>query len=200
VLPPGVDLEWFSDDGGARDDYLLFVGRIKWWKNIELAIAGVSEAHRRGSAPALVIAGAVDPFEEDYVETLRAKSQGLPVRFEIAPTPERIRELYRGCRALVFPTPNEDFGIVPLEAMACGAPVIAVDSGGPRETILPGVTGWLVPPTAEAFATAMVEAGGSGGMAEGMRSASRSRAMEFSWDRFASRIDEVMEEVASNDP
>jgi glycosyltransferase involved in cell wall biosynthesis len=197
ILPPGVDLDWFSDDGMPRDDFFLVAGRIKWWKNIELAIAGYAEACRRDNPPPLVIAGAPDPHGEDYLDTLKAQARDLAVRFEIAPTQERLRELYRRCRALVFPSLNEDFGMVPLEAMACGAPVIAVDAGGPRETIINGVTGWLVPPTSDAFAEAIVQASGQEGTAERMRSAAQARASEFSWDRFVARIDEVMERIAS---
>jgi len=198
ILPPGVDLDWFSDDGLQRDDFFLFAGRIKWWKNIELAIAGFAEACRRGNPPPFIIAGGIDPFGGDYLESLREMARGLPVTFEIDPTQERLRELYRRCRALVFPTLNEDFGMVPLEAMACGAPVIAVDAGGPRDTIIPNVTGWLVGPTPEAFAVAMLDAAESNGKVELMRVAARDRAMEFSWDRFVTRVDDVMEGIASS--
>jgi glycosyltransferase involved in cell wall biosynthesis len=197
VLPPGVDLEWFSDDGGPREEFLLYTGRIKWWKNIELAIAGLAEAQRRGGSPSLVIAGTVDRFGDDYLRALQTQARDLPVRFEIDPTHERLRDLYRRCRALVFPTPNEDFGIVPLEAMACGAPVIAVDNGGPRETVVPGATGWLVAPTPADFARAMLEATGSNGSAAAMRLPARQRAMEFSWDRFVTRVDDVMDRIVS---
>jgi glycosyltransferase involved in cell wall biosynthesis len=195
ILPYGVDLEWFSDDGRKRDDFFLFVGRIKWWKRVELAVEAISELVRRGASPRLVIAGTADPTEVDYLDRLRAKATGLPVEFETTPTQEKVQELYRSCRALVFTSHSEDFGIVPLEAMACGAPVIAVNSGGPRETVIPGVSGWHVPPTAEAFADAMLEA--LGGRAEDMRAGSRMRAMEYTWERFVGRIDDVMEEIAT---
>src|SRR5207247_4085828 len=95
VLPFGVDHEWFSDDGGPREDFFLVAGRIKWWKNIELAIEGFAQAHRRGSSASLVIAGLVDALGEDYLESLRAQARDLPVRFEVDPPPERLRELYR---------------------------------------------------------------------------------------------------------
>ena len=59
--------------------------------------------------------------------------------------------------AVVFTAPNEDWGVVPLEAMASGAPVLAVDAGGPRESVIHNVTGWLLPPTPWAFAEQMRE-------------------------------------------
>ena len=159
-----------------------------------LGSKGRAEAVRRGGRLSLVIAGVVDPYDENYLESLRAQAEGLPVRFETEPSQERLRELLRGCRALVFPTLNEDFGMVPLEAMACGAPVIAVDAGGPRESVVDGETGWLVPPTAHAFADAMLEAT-STSRAEEMRTAARVRAAQFSWDRFVRRVDDVMDEI-----
>jgi glycosyltransferase involved in cell wall biosynthesis len=198
ILPPGVDLEWFSDDGGAREDFFLVAGRVKWWKNIELAVAGLAEAHRRGVHVPMVIAGGVDQLDMPYVEGLRAQARGLPVSFETQPSQERLRELYRRCRALVFPSLNEDFGMVPLEAMACGAPVIAVDAGGPRETVVRGETGWLVAPTAEAFADAM-GAAMRNERPDQIRRAARARASAYTWDRFVDRVDAVMEQVASQE-
>ena len=196
VLPPGVDLEWFSDDGGARENLLLVAGRVKWWKNVELAIAGAAEAHRRGVDAPMVIAGGYDKLDQAYFDGLRAQARGLPITFETESSQERLRELYRRCRALVFPSLNEDFGMVPLEAMACGAPVIAVDSGGPRETVLPGKTGWLVEPSAHAFADAIEDALRRG---DEMRGAARARASGYTWDRFVERVDAVMEQLASQE-
>ena len=119
--------------------------------------------------------------------------------FEVRPTDSRLAELYRRATTVVFPPANEDFGIVPLEAMASGTPVIAMDRGGPRESILDGRTGWLVEPTADAIADRLLEAERlerADGMAA-MRGAARVRAAEFSWDGFVARVDEVMAAVAS---
>jgi glycosyltransferase involved in cell wall biosynthesis len=67
------------------------------------------------------------------------------------------RDLFRRCRALLYPG-VEDFGILPVEAQACGAPVIALDAGGARDTVVPGVTGIrypTAPEAAHALATAI---------------------------------------------
>jgi glycosyltransferase involved in cell wall biosynthesis len=195
ILPPGVDLEWFTDDDGPRERFLLVAGRVKWWKNIELAIAGLAAAHRAGAVIPMVIAGAADSLDAEYLASLRRQAEGLPVTFETSLTQERLRELYRRCAALVLPTLNEDFGMVPLEAMACGAPVIAVDSGGPRETVLHGETGWLVEPDAEAFGRTIAIVAGE--RAPDMRAAARARAERFTWTRFVTRLDAVMEAAGS---
>ena len=100
-------------------------------------------------------------------------------------------------RAAVLCTPfNEDWGIVPLEAMASGAAVLAVDAGGPRESVIHNVTGWLLPPTPWAFAEQMriVAADGPSGKLISRR-ATRRRAQQFSAEAFVSRLDDVMEEI-----
>ena len=70
---------------------------------------------------------------------------------------ERRRQLFARSHALVYTPSHEHFGIVPLEAMAAARPVIAVNNGGPRESVVHGVTGWLCEPTAEAFAEALAQ-------------------------------------------
>jgi glycosyltransferase involved in cell wall biosynthesis len=106
-------------------------------------------------------------------------------------TDEEIRELYRGARVAVLPG-EEDFGIVPLEAQACGCPVVALGRGGALETVVDGVTGVLVPdPSVASFA-------------DGLRRADRivfdpavvrAHATRFARDRFAAEIGACIEET-----
>ena len=70
-------------------------------------------------------------------------------------TDQQRGELLQACRAVIYTPAHEHFGIVPLEAMAAGRPVIAVASGGPLETVKPQSTGLLCEPQPEAFARAM---------------------------------------------
>ena len=200
VLHPGVDLDRFrlaAGDGPRRG--LLVAGRIMWQKEVELAI----DAYRRVVATVpdpeeLVIAGAVDVKSEPYLATLRERARGLPVRFEVGPDDARLVDLLQHTRALVFTAPNEDFGMTVLEAMACGTPVLAVDAGGPRETVT-STTGWLVTADPDAFAEqmrAVLAAPGPNVWAH----ATRARASEFGWDRFVTRVDDVLDTVTGNTP
>lgn len=193
ILYPGVDAERFSFSPGPRDNYLLVAGRLVFGKNIELAVDAFARAHQAGLKGRLVIAGIVDEKSRSYLEALRARASGVPITFETDPSEQDFVRLLQRCLALVFPSWNEEFGMVPLEAMATGTPVLAVDAGGPRETIVAGETGWLVPPTSEAFAETMRWIEDAGDALEPMRKAARARALEFSWDRFAQRLDDVME-------
>jgi glycosyltransferase involved in cell wall biosynthesis len=139
VINPPVDVPYFADAPAhvrRQDrDYLLGVGRWIPYKNFDLMIE-IADAAR---VP-LVIAGS-GPEEA----RLRRAAAGVrvPVAFEHQPSRERLRELYWGARALLFPA-HEDFGIIPVEAQACGTPVIGVHRGGLLETVLDGETGFLL--------------------------------------------------------
>jgi len=139
VVNPPVDVAFFGNapaaDREQSRDYLLGLGRWIPYKNFDLIVA-IAEA----AGLPLVIAGS-GPEEP----TLRraAERAGVPVRFEVRPTRERVRRLYWGARALLFPT-HEDFGIIPVEAQACGTPVIGLRRGGLLETVVDEETGFLV--------------------------------------------------------
>jgi len=142
VIHPPVDVGFFTDapmpQRSQKRDYLLGVGRWIPYKNFNLMIE-VAEAARTP----LVIAGS-GPEE---VSLRRAAARvDVPVRFEDRPSRDRLRELYRGARALLFPA-HDDFGIIPVEAMACGTPVVGTRSGGLLETVVDGETGLLVDST-----------------------------------------------------
>jgi glycosyltransferase involved in cell wall biosynthesis len=196
VLHPGVDPDaWYADPGRPAGHDFLVAGRIMWQKSVETAIEAVRLlADRPGGPPELIIAGAVDVKSRPYLAALRERAAGLPVTFEPDPTDARLRQLYAGARALVFTAPNEDWGMVPLEAMASATPVIAPRRGGPAESVQDGRSGWLVEPGAAALAQRMASVAALGDAElRDHRAAARTRALDFGWDPFVARIDAVME-------
>nr|WP_208383087.1 glycosyltransferase [Modestobacter marinus] len=135
VVHPPVDTEYYTPDAGvSRDDFFLIAGRLVPYKRPDLAV----RAAQRAGVP-LVVAG--DGRARAELEELA----GPDTRFVGRVDDAELRDLFRRCRALLMPG-TEDFGIVPVEAQACGAPVLAIDAGGARDSVLPGVTGELVPP------------------------------------------------------
>jgi glycosyltransferase involved in cell wall biosynthesis len=192
VLEPGVDESWFPAQViTAREQVFLYAGRIMWQKNIELAIEAIRLLP--GTGARLVVAGMVDAKSEPYLAQLRELARGLPVTFEVAPPDERLRELYSTSTALVFPARNEDFGMVVLEAMAAGTPVLAVDAGGPRTTVAHGRTGWLLPAEPQAFADQMSAVLDAGSGLAVMRHAARAEAGRRGWASHVQRLDDVLE-------
>jgi glycosyltransferase involved in cell wall biosynthesis len=145
VVYPPVNTDFFTVDLDVpREDFFLVAGRLVAYKRVDVAI----DAARRAGV-ALVVAGS----GPELVRLRR--SAGRSVRFVEAPSDAELRVLYRRARALVFPG-VEDFGMVPVEAQACGTPVIAFAQGGALETVRDGETGVLYrDPSAEALAAAL---------------------------------------------
>ncbi|PNH05927.1 Alpha-1,3/1,6-mannosyltransferase ALG2 [Tetrabaena socialis] len=113
-------------------------------------------------SPRLVLAGGYDPRLSENVEHLAELREAAAVmdlrhvvRFVPSFTDRQRTLLLAACRAVLYTPQHEHFGIVPLEAMAAGRPVVAVRSGGPVESVAHGTVGFLCDPTAADFATAM---------------------------------------------
>lgn len=173
VVYPPVDTDYFQPDGSPRGRHALIVSALVPYKRIDVAIA----ACRAAGAP-LRIAG-----DGPELSRLRAAA-GASVTFLGRVPDDVIRQEYRSAGAVLLPG-VEDFGIVPLEAQACGAPVVALAEGGALETVVDGSTGILVPDSsAEGFAEGIrraLDARFDGG-------AIRAHAARFGRDRFAAEI------------
>ena len=181
VVPCGVDVEQFTPDGPAAEKgdrpRLLSVGRLvprKGFDTVVRALAAIPEAE-------LVIAGG--PVAEklhDDPEAVRLRR--LAERFGVAdrvrligavPRPD-MPALLRSADLVVCAPWYEPFGIVPLEAMACGVPVVASAVGGFLDTVVDGATGTLVPPRRpDRLAAADAQAAGRAVLAGGVRDGRR---------------------------
>jgi len=189
----GVDSAQPSD---IFEPFFLIAGRMMWTKNIQLGIEAFRQLLRTTPAAKnfrLVIAGIVDKKSEPYLEQLRAHAEGLPVEFRVFPNDAELKELYRTCYGLLFTAFNEDWGIVPLEAMAFGKPVVAVNRGGPRETVVSGVNGFLAEPVAEEFASAMADLVNHPDEARRIGARGYEHSRRYSWSKFTERIDEAID-------
>jgi glycosyltransferase involved in cell wall biosynthesis len=148
VIYPPVDTDFFHPDAARPERFALVVSALVPYKRLDLAIA----ACRHARVP-LKIAG--DGPDRAALERVAVNGD---VEFLGRRSDEDVRALYRRAAVTLLPG-EEDFGIVPLEAQACGRPVVALARGGALETVKPGETGVLVDePTAEAFADAIASA------------------------------------------
>lgn len=147
VVYPPVDTTFYRPDPAvARERFLLAVSALVPYKRLDVAIRAAAAAR----VPLTIVGRGP---EEGRLRSLAA-SMGSDVTFTGWLTDDEIRDLYRRCRAAVMPG-VEDFGMVPVEAQACGRPVVALGEGGALDSILDGVTGTLVPESSvDAFAEA----------------------------------------------
>ena len=132
VVYPPVDTEFFTPNGASQGRYFLVVSALVPYKRIDLAIAACEQA----DVPLRIVGTGPEAAR------LRARA-GPTVTFVEHCSQDELRDLYRGARAFLLPG-EEDFGIAPVEAQACGRPVIALGRGGACETVQDDVTGVLV--------------------------------------------------------
>jgi glycosyltransferase involved in cell wall biosynthesis len=146
VLYPSVNVNSYYNSG--FENYFLYVSRMHKSKRQDLAVRAFEIFYQKNKNFRLVLAFPMpDDLESiDYLNSIKKYigEKRLPVEFRIGMKNDEIKKLYAGCYACLFCARDEDFGAVPLEGMASYKPVISVNEGGPKETILDSITGFLV--------------------------------------------------------
>ena len=185
VVHPPVDTVFFHHDASSPGSHFLIVSALVPYKRIELAIAACD---RLGAA--LRIVG-------DGPDRRRLESQAGPNVTFVGPLDAAgVRNEYRRAHAILLPG-EEDFGIVPVEAHACGRPVVALGRGGALETVIDGENGVLfAEATADALAAALER---TARMRFDAATIARS-AERFSHDRHITRMQEVIGETIAAPP
>jgi glycosyltransferase involved in cell wall biosynthesis len=144
VIPPPVDTDLFSPGPERPGSYDLVVSALAPYKRLELAL----DAYRGTGRPLKLVGTGPEGARLQALAPREAEFLGRVDDLTL-------RDLYRGCRAVIMPG-VEDFGIVPLEAMACGRPAVVFAEGGGPESVLEGETGLLFrEPTAAALRAAI---------------------------------------------
>lgn len=183
----------------------LSINRYERKKNLQLALRSFEHlrqmlSERDWNNVHLVISGGFDPINRENMEhvielTDLADELDIEDKVTFVKSPndvEKVSLLYN-CKALIYTPSNEHFGIVPLEAMYFSKPVIAVNSGGPTETVVNYVTGFLCEPTSEAFAMAMLTLVTNPELGERLGEAGRKRfETKFSFDAFTELLDGIL--------
>jgi glycosyltransferase involved in cell wall biosynthesis len=187
VIYPPVDTDFYCPAPAPREDYYLVVSAFAPYKRLDLAIEACNRLKRK-----LVIIGT------GQTEARLRALAGATIHFLGWQPNEVVRDHLRRCRALLFPG-EEDFGIVPVEAQACGAPVIAFGKGGATETVMPAgshfdPTGlFFMEPTAESLIDA-IEAFETES-ADFHVSACRRQALRFNFRRFSEELFGNLEQI-----
>ncbi len=179
LVPNGVD-DFFSP-GGDEEDYILFTGTLEPRKGIHDLIDAWRALPR--PCPRLVLCGGtgwgtrID--EEPGIELTGYVSR------------EKLRELYRRAMVFVYPSHHEGFGIPPLEAMACGAPVIATRTGA-IEDYADGAAMLIAPAKRDALRDALAHVVRDASMRAQLREQGPKRAQNWRWERGASAMSDLL--------
>lgn len=174
VIYPPIHMEKYKNLGYG--DFWLSVTRVDKWKRIELQI----EAFRAMPDKKLKIAGRVYPGFEHLVNSAPSNVEFLGTVCD-----GELAELYGTCRGFLTTAIDEDYGLTPLEAMACGKPVVATKEGGYLETVIDGYTGLLVAPNPQAISEAISLIDQN---PEGYAEASRRQATRFDYKLFKEQL------------
>jgi D-inositol-3-phosphate glycosyltransferase len=213
VIAPGVDHAMFSPGdqvaarralGLARDRrVLLFVGRIQPLKGVDLAIrclASMSDPR----ALLVIVGGPSGADGTAEVERLHALARDLGVEDRIRWEPPQphgaLTDWYRAADVCLMPSRTESFGLVALEAAACGTPVVAANVGGLRSLIDDGHTGFLVDGrTGHDFATPVERLFADPALAEEMGVSAAARSGRYTWSITAARLRRVYADLGARE-
>ena len=209
IVPPGVDHAFFSPgtQAGARralglgdQPVSLFVGRIQPLKGLDVAVQALAQLRSR-SASLVVVGGPSGAGGEVELARVRRLAVELGVADRIrwvAPQPHHVLSTYyRAADVCVVPSRSESFGLVALEASACGTPVVASAVGGLLSLVDHASTGWLIPdrqPRHWAAAIDSVLDDPAAARLMGARAASRAQA--YTWSGAAGRLRRLYADLA----
>ena len=215
VVPPGVDHAFFSPGArdGARDalglsagPLLLFVGRIQPLKGVDVAVETLAELGADMSDARLLIVGGSSGMEGDdevrKIEKLIA-DRGLTDRVTmVPPQPHHVLSTYyRAADVCLVPSRSESFGLVALEAAACGTPVVASDVGGLRTLIEEGRTGFRISGRdPRDFAAATRRILDSPLLADELSRQAAEAAGSYTWTTMAARLRRVYDDLSLREP
>ncbi len=213
VVPPGVDHRLFHDQDRTRDreslglnhrKVVLFAGRIQPLKGAGLAIEAIGELDDP-TVLLLIVGGPSGADGERELERLRAlvAERGLEeqVRFMSAVPHAQLARYYRAADVCIVPSHTESFGLVALEAAACGAPVVAAAVDGLRSLVDDGETGFLVEGRDPAeYAAPLRKLLGDADLAAHMGATAAARARRYSWSITAARLRRLYGDLAAREP
>jgi glycosyltransferase involved in cell wall biosynthesis len=150
----GVDATHFRAVHVARDGGILAVGALTPRKGLDLIVRGLALVPEAVRPPLTVVSNYQEPRERAFIETMAAE-HGVRITCLQAVSDEVLIEQYSRATIVAYTPVREPFGLVPLEAMACEAPVIGIAEGGVCESVVPGKTGLLIERDPRQFADAV---------------------------------------------
>ena len=208
VIPPGVNLDFFhpGDKEKARrdldlEDYrrvLLFAGRLQPFKGLDLLLHAMTSLPNHGITRLLVVGGNAGKGDELAKMNSLVKKLGISemVGFVGAVEHENMPKFYNAADICVVPSYHESFGMVAVESLACGTPVVASRVGGLATIVQDGETGYLFDERSpETLATYLCLLMSENEIRNSMAGAARQSVMKYNWSSTAHRLFQMYQEL-----
>ena len=196
IIPNGIDLERFSADVPLIEEFcdgkqnIVFVGRLEFRKGVDYLLKAFLEAKREIPESRLIIVGPGTRLRKRYERWVRRNHLEDDVVFAGYVSYDDLVRYYKTADVFCAPaTSGESFGIVLLEAMAAGRPIVATNIDGYAGVVTDGEDGLLVPPRDDgALARALVTVMSDPALGERMATKGRLKAKDYSWEHIAQRV------------
>lgn len=196
VVYHGIDSEKNRPLGLERENLVVAVGALTPLKGFDFIIHSLALIPEEVRPSLIVASNYQEAQEKQYCEDL-ARQSGVDVQFMNMVSDETLLQLYNRAQVVACASILEPFGLVPLEAMACAAPVVAVAEGGLRESVVPGVTGYLVDRSPAEFGQAIARLVTDPTLARRMGEAGRDLVLrEWTWEKAVGKLNAHLEVCA----
>ena len=186
----GVDTDTFCPQHATKENFFLSVGEVRPSKGFDFLIEALSMLRDPGKYELRIIGNAQNTAEKNYLTEL-ARQKGVRLSFQILVGLDTLVQTYNSAKLVVYAPVAEPFGFVPIEAMACGTPVVGVAEGGLKESIQNMKTGILTDRDPKAFAGAIEQLLGDTNLYEALSAQGRNSVVSnWQWASAAERINQ----------
>jgi glycosyltransferase involved in cell wall biosynthesis len=191
----GVDADFFCPpEKRERGGHVLSVGRLDETKGHDFILRALAEIPKRARPPFIITCDRLDPrFFKKLQEDADRLGVDCDIRYRVSD--EELRTIYQTSRLALCSSVNEPFGLVPLEAMACGTPVLAIKEGGFMETVRDGETGFLLDRDESLWARKIEACLADPAAMKEMGEAGRAEVLRrWTWGPFIERLEKIFSE------
>ena len=197
IIHPGVDIELFANE--SYDKFFFYPSRIVPEKRFEYVIEAFRLFSAKQKGWKLVLSGysPKTPREQKYLQKLKDLSSNLNIEFKVDISDVELKKLYANCSVVLFSAINEDWGLIPVEAMSAEKPCISVNEGGPTYSIVDGKTGYLIN-SPEEMSEKMIHLAENPDEIERLGKEGRNRVLaNYTWKIFLDKIENYYKDVAN---
>lgn len=197
VIHYGIDSVAFSPANVDEGNFVLAVGALTPQKGYRFLVRAIAAVPPEARPPLIILSNVKNTAEEQALRVLAAQLS-VELNVQSALDQATLLRYYREAKVFVYTPFMEAYGLAPLEAMACGKPVVAIQEGGVRESVIHGTTGYLVERNENTFAEALCRLLNNAQLRRSMGDAGRQQVLqEWSWTKSGDKLDAALQNIAN---